>query len=134
MLDGWDWSQFTTNTFRHDVHPEKANRLWRVWISIMNRRLYGHRWWKHGKGLYWCRVTELQQRGAIHFHGLLGGDRADTLDSSRWAAEWFRLAGIARMEKPNSKDAVQNYVTKYIVRGGEIDFGGPLMLTQRSLR
>ena len=126
FLDRWDWALFSTNTFRAQVHPERADRVWRVWISMMNRALYGHRWWKRGKGLYWCRACELQQRGAPHFHGLLGGEGAEDLDCGRWQEEWWRLAGLARMEPPRSKQGVQHYLTKHIARGAEIDFGGPL--------
>ena len=40
--------------------------------------------------------------------------------------EWFDLAGIARIEPPRSSEAVRAYCAKYIVKGGEIDLGGPL--------
>lgn len=127
FLDHWDWAQFTTNTFREEVHPERADRLWCIWISMMNRKLYGHRWWKRGQGLYWCRSLEWQQRGVAHFHALLGGEGASDLDCRRWQEEWWRLAGIARMEKPRSQHEVKCYLTKHISRGAEIDLGGPLV-------
>ena len=126
LLNRWRWDQFVTNTFRTELHPEKADRLWHRWISKMNRHLYGHRWDKRGQGLYWCRTREFQKRGVTHFHGLIGGHGALTLDRYRWEEEWFRSAGIARMEKPISINAVQSYITKYLFRGAEIDFGGPL--------
>ncbi len=125
FLNRWRWDLYTTNTFRHDIHPEKANKQWRLWVSKMNRHLYGHRWQKRGKGLYWCRVSEFQERGVLHFHGLLGGAGAATLDFRRWQDEWFRLAGQARIETPDCSEAVQRYLTKYLLRGAEIDFGGP---------
>lgn len=130
LLDRWTWDQFATNTFRNEVHPEKADKLWRLWISKMNRHLYGHRWDRRGGGLFWCRASELQKRGVTHFHGLIGGHGASTLDCRRWQDEWFSLAGIARMERPNSENAVQHYLVKHISRGAEIDFGGPFALDQ----
>ena len=128
FLDRWAWAQFTTNTFREPVHPERADRLWSIWLAMMNRALYGHRWEKRGKGLYWCRAREWQQRGAPHFHGLLGGEGASDLDRHRWEAAWWRLAGMARMEMPRSAQAVQGYLTKHLSRGAEIDLGGPLLV------
>ncbi len=127
FLDRWEWAQFTTNTFRQEVHPERADRVWRVWISMMNRTLYGHRWWKRGQGLYWCRVSEWQKRGVTHFHALLGGERVSDLECRRWQEAWWHLAGIARMEQPRSNHAVQCYLTKYISRGAEITLGGSLL-------
>jgi predicted DNA-binding transcriptional regulator AlpA len=127
LLSRWHWDLYTTNTFQNDIHPEKVHRRWRLWIAKMNRHLYGHRWQEHGKGLYWCRVSEYQQRGVLHFHGLLSGPRAATLDLRRCQDQWFRLGGQARIERPKSQQAVQRYITKYVLRGVEIDFGGPLM-------
>lgn len=132
FLDRWHWAQFTTNTFREQVHPERADRVWSVWICKMNRVLYGHRWEKRGKGLYWCRVREWQKRGVTHFHGLLGGEGVSELDCHRWEEEWWRLAGIARVEKPRSEHAVQHYLTKHISRGAEIDLGGSLLAVLKS--
>lgn len=126
LMDRWSWNRFTSNTFRQAVHPEKGDKLWRVWIGRMNRHLHGHRWERRGEGLYWCRVSEMQGREATHFHGLIGGEGADTLDSRRWKEEWFAMAGIARMETPNSINAVAYYMTKHLERGAEIDFGGSL--------
>jgi hypothetical protein len=31
------------------------------------------------------------------------------------------------IKMPKSQQAVQRYITKYVLRGVEIDFGGPLM-------
>ena len=44
-----------------------------------------------------------------------------------WMDRWHELAGYARIEKIDTADAVVRYVSKYVVKGGEIDLGGPLM-------
>lgn len=126
LLSRWRWDLFVTNTFRTELHPDKADRLWRCWISKMNRWLYGHRWEKRGLGLYWCRAQERQQRGVTHFHGLLGGPRALTLNRNDWEKEWLCMAGFADIETPRSSYAVQSYITKHLFKGAEIEFGGPL--------
>ena len=38
---------------------------------------------------------------------------------------WNELAGYARIEPPRDSSAVHSYVAKYVVKGGEIDIGGP---------
>lgn len=126
LLSRWRWQQFTTNTFRQSVHPERADKVWRVWISKMNRHLFGSRWSEHKEGLGWVRASEMQKRDVLHFHGLLCGPGSERLDYRKWKEEWFDMAGIARLEVPTSSDAVTSYVSKYVVKGGEIDFGGVL--------
>jgi hypothetical protein len=125
VLGRWRWSWFCTLTFRHEVHPEAADKLFRVWVSKMNRCLYGPRWAKHGKGLTWIRALEIQRRGVIHFHCLIAG--AEKLHRLTWMDEWNRLAGYARIQPPESSEAVRRYCAKYVLKGGEIDFGGPGM-------
>lgn len=126
FLGRWPWDLFATLTFRGDaVHPESADKRYRVWISKINRSLYGTRWFKHGKGIRWVRALEHQRRGIVHFHALLGGERVKELRRLTLMDEWFDLAGIARIETPRNSEAVRAYCAKYVVKGGEIDFGGP---------
>ena len=42
---------------------------------------------------------------------------------------WNELAGFARIEPIESAAAVSRYVSKYVVKRGEIDMGGPLVPT-----
>lgn len=127
FLDRWDWAWFCTLTFREAPHPEKADKVFRVWISKMNRELYGSRWYKHGDGLRWVRPTEYQERGAIHYHPLVGGPDMEKLRRLSWMDEWEDLAGWARIEPPAHGAAVREYVCKvYSVKQGEIDLGGPM--------
>ena len=69
--------------------------------------------------------SEPQRRGVIHFHALMAGvgdvRRLGVMD------EWDRIAGFARIAEPEQHDAVAKYVSKYVVKGGEIDMGGPLV-------
>ena len=96
--------------------------------SKINRRLFGVRWSKHGKGVYWARASELQQRGVLHFHVLMGGDGLAQERRLDWMDEWNELAGFARIEVPESTGAVLSYCSKYVVKDGQIDLGGPLDL------
>jgi hypothetical protein len=87
--------------------------------------LYGHRWHKKGEGIRWGRALEYQKRDVIHYHALLAGVK--DLRRLTWMDRWHELAGIARIEKIESTAAVARYVSKSVVKGGEIDIGGPLM-------
>lgn len=126
----WDW--FTSQTFRLSTHPEAADKLFRVWISMLNRHLYGPRWHKQKKSVYWVRALEWQKRGVLHFHALVSApDRISANGSSvslnllakrlYWMDQWNTLAGFARIEKPDSATAVVNYCTKYILKDGDLE-------------
>lgn len=128
----WEW--FCTLTFREAVHPESASKRFRLWVREMNVELYGKRWAKacHKGGLHWVCALEYQRRGVLHFHALVGGNRAlgssgvnddlFLLDRSQWATRWDQLAGFAKLDLISDQDAaVHGYVSKYVAKGGAID-------------
>jgi len=131
LLGRWEWEWFCTFTFRDSVHPEAADKRFRVFVSQCNRTLYGPRWHKHGRGIRWVRALEYQKRDVIHYHALMAG--VEDLRRLTWMDRWYEMAGIARIEQIESTDAVSRYVSKYVVKGGEIDMGGPLMPDQLPL-
>jgi len=59
------------------------------------------------------------------YHALLAGVK--DLRRLTWMDRWNDLAGYARIEPIESSAAVARYVSKYVVKGGEIDLGGPLV-------
>jgi hypothetical protein len=126
FLGRWPWDWFGTHTFRVETHPEAADKVFRVFVSKINRRLYGVRWNKHKRGIRWVRALELQRRGVIHFHTLMGGAGLSELRRLEWMDLWNELAGYARITQPENSDAVRRYCAKYVIKGGEIDMGGPL--------
>ena len=72
------------------------------------------------------RALELQRREVLHYHALLGGAGLEEQRRLSWMDEWDELAGYARIEPPRGSSAVRRYVSKYVVKGGDIDLGGPL--------
>jgi hypothetical protein len=124
LLERYQWQWFVTLTFREAIHPEAADKLFRVWISKLNRHLYGVKWYKkQDQGVYWVRALELQKRGVIHFHALL----ADVKDLNHsalrfyWKNEWYKLGGIAHIEEPASVEHCSRYVSKYVAKEGELE-------------
>ena len=123
---------FCTFTFTEDVHPERAGKLFRLFIRQLNRELYGSHFERRGReGVFWVLAWEYQRRGVLHFHALLGdvedlNVRARRLD---WMDHWQGYgppAGFARIEAIESQDAVRDYVTKYVTKGGQIDLSRSL--------
>jgi len=118
----WEW--MGTFTFRDGaVHPEAADKRFRLLVSMANRTLHGPRWAKKGRGISWARGLEKQRRGAVHFHALLSG--VGQLRRLTYMDIWDRIAGFARIERPRSQEFVMRYISKYVVKGGDIDLGGP---------
>ncbi len=126
FLDRWHWSWFTTNTFRNEIHPEAAGKTWNRWILLLNRDIFGSRYWnRSGDGVMWARGQEYQRRGVIHFHALVG-----RVPSTRrrldWMDKWDELAGFARIEAYDPTRGARYYLGKYILKGGLVDTGGPM--------
>jgi hypothetical protein len=128
LLSRYPLQWFCTLTFRDSVHPERAFKAFRVWTNEINRRLYGRQWHKRGDGIYWVLAWEYQRRGVLHFHALLGD--VEDLNTRIWRLErmdrWDELAGIARVEDIKGHAAVERYVSKYVVKGGQLDFSRSL--------
>lgn len=131
VKDGWvsflsryAWLWFTTNTFREEVHPERADKCYRYWLHNINRHLYGNRYQKKGVSVYGVKALEYQERGVIHFHSLLAGDGLSDVSRLESMDTWHELAGYARIYPPRSQEAVSSYVSKYVVKGGEIECVG----------
>lgn len=125
---------FATLTFEKNVHPEAAIKRWRRFTNDLNRTLYGRRWMNqaHG-GIQWVVATERQKRGVVHLHALLGDDRNLDCIARRltWMDRWHEMAGFARIESIKNDDAVIRYVTKYVIKDGEIEFSSNLGKSQQ---
>ena len=136
FLAAYAFQWFATLTFETNVHPEAALKRWRFFINQLNRSLYGRRWQKkqHG-GVYWILGIERQRRGVIHFHALMGAvnDLNEIARRLFWMDYWNELAAFARIEAIRSNEAALRYVTKYVVKGGDIEFsknlGDPMQQT-----
>ena len=115
----WHW--FVTLTFPHEIHPEAADKLFRVWSRQVNQCAFGTASRKDpARQMVYARGTERQKRGVIHYHavafntGFVGRREAMEL--------WHQYSGgIARIYAPDEIGNVCAYVTKYVVKGGEID-------------
>lgn len=127
----WQW--FCTLTFRPHfagstggVHPERADKAFRFFVSSINRQLYGANWSKrHHGGLQWCRGTELHKDGRLHFHAVLsahGEDINNRASRYEWHEFWYREFGRNQIEMPRSQEEICGYVSKYVTKDGVVDF------------
>lgn len=121
-LEPLDW--FATFTFREPVHPEQANRRYYRFIRTLNEMRFGKHYREKGQGVYHVNAMEWQKREVLHFHSLIGGGVAE-LDRFLWMELWNKDNGFARIFPYDSKGAA-GYVSKYVVKGGEIDINLPI--------
>lgn len=142
MLCRWEWDWFATLTFRPRYakavgsharlpHPEMQDKLFRVWVSKLNRALFGPRWHKKGLGVRWVRAREHHKAGGTHYHALMACQGLRDVRRLDWMDVWEQLAGYARIEEPKTQEDVSGYVAKYMAKEGELDFSpnlsfGPL--------
>jgi hypothetical protein len=108
------------------VHPEAADKAFRVFVSKINGSIYGRSWSrKWHQGLQWVRGSEFHKDGRLHFHALLAAPNDDLWRLTymrthhRW---WLGEFGFNRLERPRSQRDVQDYVADYVVKDGLLDF------------
>jgi hypothetical protein len=127
--DKWNW--FCTFTFRGDIHPESANKIWMKYIHQINRETFGCRYYKRNQGVIWSRGSESQKRGALHYHALIGlvPDRVRRLSYMDY---WNHLAGFARIYQYERGKGAEQYITKsaYAFKRGEVDFSDTLTVQE----
>jgi hypothetical protein len=133
LLGRYDWQWFATFTFLDHIHPEAADKRYRVWVSKLNRHLYGVKWYKRNQGVCWVRALEYQKRGVLHFHALLLHPTKDLNQIAmrfHWKDVWWQInkdkktgrgRGIADIQKPADVAHVSRYVSKYVIKDGQID-------------
>lgn len=121
-----DYQWFVTFTFKEEIHPEAADKLFRVWINKLNRSLYGQRWRKHPPyGVKWVRALEWQKRGVLHYHALIANVGYQSREL--WAAVWTELgvdskAGFIKIDQYNEAlGGAEAYLSKYVAKGGQVD-------------
>lgn len=122
----WNW--WTTLTFRESRHPEAAAKTYDTFIHTLNKEIFGNRYYKKkDRGVIWSRATERQDRGAIHYHCLIG-NIPDCVRRMDYVDYWDSLAGFARIFKYEPGHGAEAYLSKtcYAFKHGEIDLGGPL--------
>jgi len=122
---------FVTFTFKNDIPNSTANRIVYRFMRRINEDLYGRRFKNKGLGLTYILARERQKRGTPHFHLLVGGDcwKLKRMKYKQlwegWNGETFTRYGMARIYKYNRRKGAKRYVSKYCVKGGEIDVNIP---------
>jgi hypothetical protein len=130
LLDRYVWDWFATYTFKDEVHPERADKVFRVWMSKLQKSVAGASWYKRPSDtVRWARGLEWQKRGVLHYHVLLSHRLGLNQIATRkaWEQEWTRLTeAFCSIYPCDSSGAVRAYIAKYCGKGGEVDLSQDL--------
>jgi len=122
---------YCTLTFKNDVSNARANKQFHRYMRRINEALFGLRYRDKGLGLPYVNARERQGRGTPHFHTLIGGDvwklrRLSYMDLwDKGEGRKFNGNGYARILPYDREQGAKVYVSKYVVKGGEVDVNIP---------
>lgn len=127
-LSAENWDVFLTLTDPGLSHPEAMSKRWRYFENSVNRKLYGNNFKRRGQGIETIVGLERQTRGSVHAHGLIRLPDHDVSDPTQFSWRYWQkfatdLGGWAWLDIPRSNSDVVAYVTKYVVKGGDLILG-----------
>jgi len=120
---------FVTLTSEKQTHPEAMLKRFRYCMNKASDHVYGPRWDRRGTGLQWVTGLERTKQGWPHSHAVVrfpgvsiaGADGAAIFNLGYWQKWMTNTGGFAWLQIPRSGQAVVNYVTKYVVKDGELE-------------
>jgi len=73
--------------------------------------------------VFWARASEYQRRGVLHYQALMAATTNLNILARRltWMDQWRAIAGFAKIEAIDDNVDVTKYITKYAVKGGNIE-------------
>lgn len=123
------WDLFVTLTSEKQTHPEAMTKRFRYCMKTAETFVYGRKREPAGHTLQWVVGLERTKQGWPHTHAVVrfphcvdgGIIPKDVFDLAYWQKWMTATGGYAWLEIPRSQQAVVNYVTKYITKGGDLD-------------
>ena len=132
------WDLFVTLTSEKQTHPEAMLKRFRYCMHKASDHVYGRRWERRGQGLQWVTGLERTKQGWPHSHAVVrfpgvdirGQDGRAIFDLGYWQRWMTDTGGYAWLELPRSEAAVVQYVTKYVVKDGELELSPTVEFAQ----
>lgn len=124
FLEPYNWDWFTTITVEGTPHPESVDKLFDVFIHRLNRDIYGQHYWKDKKkGVFYACGNELQKRGILHKHALMGGIPHFVSRNMHYIFLREHGAKMSLIEPYRKQGGAEYYMTKfsYAYKRAEID-------------
>jgi hypothetical protein len=104
-------------------------KRFRYCMNKASDHVYGPRWSTRGTGLQWVAGLERTKQGWPHSHAVVkfpgvsiaGPDGRSIFDLGYWQKWMTNTGGFSWLQIPRSSQAVVQYVTKYVVKDGELE-------------
>jgi hypothetical protein len=112
------WSSFISLTFKDEISQDAALGSWGRLVRVLNRHVVGNHYTRVVDHSYfsYCLGLERQQRNVLHIHGIV--DRP--IDFEMIHRYWNAAAGWVWIDRINDRSGAVEYLTKYVMKGGEI--------------
>ena len=132
------WDLFVTLTSEKQTHPEAMLKRFRYCMHKASDHVYGRRWERRGQGAQWVTGLERTKQGWPHSHAVVrfpgvditGQDGRAIFDLGYWQKWMTNTGGFAWLELPRCAQAVVQYVTKYVVKDGELELSPSVEFAQ----
>lgn len=121
------WDLFLTLTSEHRSHPEAMHKRFRYVVHKVSDDVYGRAVTRRASPIEWVNGIERHKSGWPHSHALLRLPDVDlsnprVFSLAHWQ-EWIcGTGGWCWLSRPLSSEDVTGYVTKYVVKEGDLVF------------
>lgn len=127
-IAGQPWDLFVTMTSEKQTHPEALLKRHRYCMNKISDHVYGNNWERRGLGVQWLVGMERHKSGWPHSHAVVrfplvdirGQEGKAIFDLGYWRNWMTETGGFVRLDQPRSQQAVVQYVSKYVVKDGEL--------------
>lgn len=127
-ISAQSWDLFVTLTSDKQTHPESMGKRFGYCMNNASRHVYGRNRRPNDPAVQWLVGLERTKRGWPHAHGLVrfplvdirGPEGRNVFDLGYWQKWMTATGGFAWLEIPRSSQAVCSYVSKYVVKDGEL--------------
>ena len=119
------WDLFLTLTAEERTHPEALHKRFRYCCHKISDRLYGRAATRSGCPIEFVNGIERHKSGFPHSHALLRFPDVDVRDKAQFSLTYWQpwisaTGGFAWLSIPRAQADVVSYVTKYVVKDGEL--------------
>lgn len=119
------WDLFVTLTAENRTHPEALHKRFRYCVHKMSDSLYGRPVTRRCCPVEYVNGIERHKSGFPHSHALLRFPGVDMRNPAQFSlAEWQKwitdTGGFAWLSRPRAQGSVVGYVTKYVVKDGDL--------------
>lgn len=123
------WDLFVTLTSEKQTHPEAMLKRFRYCMNKASDHCYGRSRKATDTRLQWVVGLERTRQGWPHSHAVVrfpgielrGPQGKAIFDLGYWQHWMSSTGGFAWIDIPRSEQAVVQYVTKYVVKDGELE-------------